>query len=134
MTIPEAAQLVLQAGYYAKSGEIFLLDMGEPVKIMDLALNLIKLSGFTPYKDIDIKEIGLRPGEKMYEELVLDYENSEKTANKMIFKNTTLDIDEDKLNEKLEKFKELLEKGSQEDVRNYLFELVKYYNGKDSTK
>lgn len=134
MTIPEASQLVLQAGYYAKSGEIFLLDMGEPVKIMDLALNLIKLSGFTPYKDIDIKEIGLRPGEKMYEELVLDYENSEKTANKMIFKNTTLDIDEDKLNEKLEKFKELLEKGSQEDVRNYLFELVKYYNGKDSTK
>lgn len=134
MTIPEAAQLVLQAGYYAKSGEIFLLDMGEPVKIMDLALNLIKLSGFTPYKDIDIKEIGLRPGEKMYEELVLDYENSEKTANKMIFKNTTLDIDEDKLNEKLEKFKELLEKGSQEDVRNYLFELVKYYNGKDSAK
>lgn len=134
MTIPEAAQLVLQAGYYAKSGEIFLLDMGEPVKIMDLALNLIKLSGFTPYKDIDIKEIGLRPGEKMYEELVLDYENSEKTANKMIFKNTTLDIDEDKLNKKLEKFKELLEKGSQEDVRNYLFELVKYYNGKDSKK
>lgn len=134
MTIPEAAQLVLQAGYYAKSGEIFLLDMGEPVKIMDLALNLIKLSGFTPYKDIDIKEIGLRPGEKMYEELVLDYENSEKTANKMIFKNTTLDIDEDKLNEKLEKFKELLEKGSQEDVRNYLFELVKYYNGKDNAK
>lgn len=134
MTIPEASQLVLQAGYYAKSGEIFLLDMGEPVKIMDLALNLIKLSGFTPYKDIDIKEIGLRPGEKMYEELVLDYENSEKTANKMIFKNTTLDIDEDKLNEKLEKFKELLENGSQEDVRNYLFELVKYYNGKDSTK
>jgi len=68
MTIPEAAQLVLQAGYYASEGEIFLLDMGEPVKIIDLATNLIKLSGLEPYKDIAIEEIGLRPGEKMYEE------------------------------------------------------------------
>ncbi|WP_281666225.1 polysaccharide biosynthesis protein, partial [Gemella morbillorum] len=90
MTIPEAAQLVLQAGYYASEGEIFLLDMGEPVKIIDLATNLIKLSGLEPYKDIAIEEIGLRPGEKMYEELSLDYENSEKTDNKMIYKNTTL--------------------------------------------
>ena len=89
MTIPEAAQLVLQAGYYASEGEIFLLDMGEPVKIIDLATNLIKLSGLEPYKDIAIEEIGLRPGEKMYEELSLDYENSEKTDNKMIYKNTT---------------------------------------------
>ena len=94
MTIPEAAQLVLQAGYYASEGEIFLLDMGEPVKIIDLATNLIKLSGLEPYKDIDIEEIGLRPGEKMYEELSLDYESSEKTDNQMIYKNTTLDIDE----------------------------------------
>ena len=108
MTIPEAAQLVLQAGYYASEGEIFLLDMGEPVKIIDLATNLIKLSGLEPYKDIAIEEIGLRPGEKMYEELSLDYENSEKTDNKMIYKNTTLDIDVDELNVKLDKLQAML--------------------------
>ncbi len=105
MTIPEAAQLVLQAGYYASEGEIFLLDMGEPVKIIDLATNLIKLSGLEPYKDIDIEEIGLRPGEKMYEELSLDYESSEKTDNKMIYKNTTLDIDVEELDKKTSRVK-----------------------------
>ena len=108
MTIPEAAQLVLQAGYYASEGEIFLLDMGEPVKIIDLATNLIKLSGLEPYKDIDIEEIGLRPGEKMYEELSLDYESSEKTDNKMIYKNTTLDIDVEELDKKLNELKSML--------------------------
>ncbi len=129
MTIPEAAQLVLQAGYYASSGEIFLLDMGEPVKIIDLARNLIKLSGFEPYRDIDIVEIGLRPGEKMYEELSLDYENSEKTDNKMIFKNTTLLIDEHKLNEKLIKLNDLVKNGNSDEIRSYLFEIINDYNG-----
>lgn len=129
MTIPEAAQLVLQAGYYSSEGEIFLLDMGEPVKIIDLAENLIKLSGFEPYKDIDIKEIGLRPGEKMYEELSLDYENSEKTANKMIFKNTTLKIDEHQLDQQLNNLAELVEQGSNEEIRSYLFEVISKYNG-----
>ena len=129
MTIPEAAQLVLQAGYYASEGEIFLLDMGEPVKIIDLATNLIKLSGLEPYKDIAIEEIGLRPGEKMYEELSLDYENSEKTDNKMIYKNTTLDIDVDELNAKLDKLQAMLGHATNEKIRNELFEIINCYNG-----
>lgn len=129
MTIPEAAQLVLQAGYYASEGEIFLLDMGEPVKIIDLAINLIKLSGLEPYKDIAIEEIGLRPGEKMYEELSLDYENSEKTDNKMIYKNTTLDIDVDELNVKLDKLQAMLGHATNEEIRNELFNIINCYNG-----
>ena len=129
MTIPEAAQLVLQAGYYASEGEIFLLDMGEPVKIIDLATNLIKLSGLEPYKDIAIEEIGLRPGEKMYEELSLDYENSEKTDNKMIYKNTTLDIDVDELNVKLDKLQEMLGHATNKEIRDELFNIINCYNG-----
>ena len=129
MTIPEAAQLVLQAGYYASAGEIFLLDMGEPVKIIDLATNLIKLSGLEPYKDIDIQEIGLRPGEKMYEELSLDYENSEKTDNEMIYKNTTLNINVNELDQKLAELKGMLGHASNEEIRNKLFEIINCYNG-----
>ena len=129
MTIPEAAQLVLQAGYYASEGEIFLLDMGEPVKIIDLATNLIKLSGLEPYKDIDIEEIGLRPGEKMYEELSLDYESSEKTDNQMIYKNTTLDIDVDELDKKLNELKLMLGHSTNEEIRSKLFEIINCYNG-----
>ena len=129
MTIPEAAQLVLQAGYYASEGEIFLLDMGEPVKIIDLATNLIKLSGLEPYKDIDIEEIGLRPGEKMYEELSLDYESSEKTDNQMIYKNTTLDIDVEELDEKLNELKSMLGHSINEEIRSKLFEIINCYNG-----
>ena len=129
MTIPEAAQLVLQAGYYASEGEIFLLDMGEPVKIIDLATNLIKLSGLEPYKDIDIEEIGLRPGEKMYEELSLDYESSEKTDNQMIYKNTTLDIDVEELDKKLVELKSMLGHSTNEEIRSKLFEIINCYNG-----
>ena len=129
MTIPEAAQLVLQAGYYASEGEIFLLDMGEPVKIIDLATNLIKLSGLEPYKDIDIEEIGLRPGEKMYEELSLDYESSEKTDNQMIYKNTTLDIDVEELDKKLVELKSMLGHSTNEEIRRKLFEIINCYNG-----
>ena len=129
MTIPEAAQLVLQAGYYASEGEIFLLDMGEPVKIIDLATNLIKLSGLEPYKDIDIEEIGLRPGEKMYEELSLDYESSEKTDNQMIYKNITLDIDVDELDKKLNELKSMLGHSTNEEIRSKLFEIINCYNG-----
>ena len=129
MTIPEAAQLVLQAGYYASEGEIFLLDMGEPVKIIDRATNLIKLSGLEPYKDIDIEEIGLRPGEKMYEELSLDYESSEKTDNQMIYKNTTLDIDVEELDKKLVELKSMLGHSTNEEIRSKLFEIINCYNG-----
>lgn len=85
MTIPEAVQLVIQAGAMADGGEIFILDMGEPVKIMDLAENLIRLSGFTPYEDIDIVIIGLRPGEKLYEELLLSEEGVNQTSHNKIF-------------------------------------------------
>jgi len=88
MTIPEACQLVIQAGAYAEGGELFILDMGEPVKILDLAVKLIRLSGFEPYKDIGIIFTGLRPGEKMYEELLLDKNNASKTPNDKIFVET----------------------------------------------
>ena len=84
MTISEAVSLVLQAGAYAKGGEIFVLDMGEPVKIYDLAINMIKLSGLEPFTDIDVVEIGLRPGEKLYEERLMAEEGLSKTANDMI--------------------------------------------------
>ena len=85
MTIPEASQLVMQAGSMAKKGELFILDMGNPVKIIELAENMIRLSGYEPYKDIQITEIGLRPGEKLYEELLMKTENCSKTENKMIY-------------------------------------------------
>lgn len=85
MTIPEAVQLVMQTGIMAKSGDLFVLDMGKPVRILDLAENMIRLSGLVPYKDIDIVEIGLRPGEKLYEELLIKTENLTKTDNNLIF-------------------------------------------------
>ena len=84
MTIPEAVSLVLQAGAYAHGGEIFVLDMGKPVKILDMAKNLIKLSGLEPNVDIEIKFIGLRPGEKLYEEMLMKEEGMQTTLNKMI--------------------------------------------------
>ena len=101
MTIPEAVSLVLQAGAYAKGGEIFVLDMGEPVKIADLARNLIRLSGFTPDVDIKIEFTGLRPGEKLYEELLMAAEGLQKTANQRIFIGNPLPVDADKLSEQL---------------------------------
>lgn len=103
MTIPEAVSLVLQAGAYAKGGEIFVLDMGEPVKILDLAINLIKLSGFRPGEDIEIRFTGLRPGEKMYEELLLREEGLKKTANKMIYIGNPIEFDTVVFEKQLEK-------------------------------
>lgn len=102
MTIPEAVSLVLQAGAYAKGGEIFVLDMGDPVRIYDLAFNMIRLSGFEPFKDIDIKVTGLRPGEKLYEERLMDEEGLAKTANDKISIGKPLDIDEKTLFSKVE--------------------------------
>lgn len=109
MTIPEASQLVLQAGYYANKGEIYVLDMGEPVKIYDLARKLIQLSGYTPHKDIDIIFSGLRPGEKMYEELSLASEKNEKTENQLIYINQPQCIDSAKLDESLMLISELVD-------------------------
>ena len=94
MTIPEAVSLVLQAGAYAKGGEIFVLDMGEPVKILSLAENLIKLSGYRVGEDIKIEFTGLRPGEKLYEELLMDEEGMKDTANRMIHIGKPIEVDE----------------------------------------
>ena len=103
MTIPEAVSLVLQASLYAKGGEIFVLDMGKPVNIYELAENLIKMKGFTPNKDIDIEIIGLRPGEKLYEELLMDEEGMDRTANNMIYVGLPMEIDDDKFMEQLDR-------------------------------
>jgi FlaA1/EpsC-like NDP-sugar epimerase len=95
MTIPEAVSLVLQAGAYAKSGQIFVLDMGAPVKIYDLAYNLIKLSGFEPNVDIEIKCTGLRPGEKLFEERLMAEEGLQKTPNGLINIAKPIPLDEE---------------------------------------
>lgn len=107
MTIPEAVSLVLQTGAYAKGGEIFILDMGEPVKILDLAENLIRLSGYKPYDDIAIEFTGLRPGEKLYEELLMDEEGMQDTDNNLIHIGKPIEIDEEKFLRQLEDLKDI---------------------------
>lgn len=129
MTIPEAAQLVLQAGFYADKGEIFVLDMGEPVKILNLAEKMIRLSGFKPYEEIDIVEVGLRPGEKMFEELRLDGEDTQKTANDLIYINKVMNIPLCEVNEKLRVLGELLTTGAKkEKYREVMLEMIKDTN------
>ena len=130
MTIPEAVSLVLQAGALAKGGEIFVLDMGEPVKILDLAENLIRLSGYKPYEDIDIEFTGLRPGEKLYEELLMSEEGLQETANKLIHIGKPIEFDDDKFREQLDALKRAAEHDSA-SIRQLVKEIVPTYTIKE---
>ncbi len=109
MTIPEASQLVMQAGALAKNGELFILNMGKPVEILKLAENMIRLSGYEPYVDIDITEIGLRPGEKLYEELLMESETRTQTSNKMIFIEKDAPLTRAQVEEKLQILRNAIE-------------------------
>ena len=123
MTIPEASQLVMQAGSMAKSGELFVLDMGKPIKILDLAENIIRLSGLIPYRDIDIKEIGLRPGEKLYEELLIKTEELDRTENKLIFIERDEPLSRSAVEEKLARLREVVD-AEPSVVRRVMMELI----------
>ena len=127
MTIPEAVQLVLQAGAMAKGGEIFILDMGEPVKIVDLANNLIRLSGFEPGVDIKIECIGLRPGEKLYEELLMSEEGLTKTANSKIFIGKPVEFDSKKVMHNLEILKKIVDNEDVELIDSVMRNFVTTY-------
>ncbi len=124
MTIPEASQLVLQSGALAKNGELFVLDMGKPVRILDLAENMVCLSGYEPYRDIDIVETGLRPGEKLYEELLVNTEELYKTENSLIFIERDEPVSESELAEKLTDLKIALVNGDDNKAREALHKVV----------
>ena len=124
MTIPEAVSLVLTAGGLAKGGEIFVLDMGAPVKIKDLAENLIRLSGFIPSEDIKIEYTGLRPGEKLYEELLMDEEGIQKTENKKIYIGPPIEVDAAKFREELEQLRNLCNCENNEKIEKKILEIV----------
>ena len=130
MTIPEAVSLVLQAGAYAKGGEIFVLDMGEPVKILDLARNLILLSGHKPDEDIKITFTGLRPGEKLYEEMLMKEEGMQNTANKLIHIGKPIELDEEKFLAQLENLKEYVVQ-EPDDIREHVRDIVPTYVPKE---
>ena len=129
MTIPEAVSLVLQAGAYAKGGEIFVLDMGQPVKIVDLARNLILLSGHKPDVDIKIEFTGLRPGEKLFEEMLMEEEGMQDTANKLIHIGKPIQLDEDKFLMQLENLREYVVQ-EPADIRKWVQEMVPTYQPK----
>ncbi len=125
MTIPEAAGLVVQAGAMAKRGTLFVLDMGGPVKILSLAETIIKLSGLTPYEDIDIVEIGLRPGEKLYEELLIKSQNLTKTENELIFIEEEEHLSREAVDEKLGALKAVLEQEQTKVASSRIAEVLK---------
>lgn len=129
MTIPEAVSLVLQAGAYAKGGEIFVLDMGEPVKILDLAKNLILLSGHKPDEDIRIVFTGLRPGEKLYEEMLMKEEGLQNTANKMIHIGKPIEMDEEHFLKQIQELADYVV-DEPEDIREWVQKIVPTYQYK----
>lgn len=135
MTIPEAVQLVLQAGAYAKGGEVFVLDMGDPVRIYDLAENLIRLSGYTPNKDIDIEITGLRPGEKLYEELLMAEEGLTHTRNPLIFIGKPSLFEKQKLMNELISLKGLISDHSvtEDEIKIKMANIVKTYKMESRT-
>ena len=124
MTIPEASQLVLKSAAMAKNGELFVLDMGKPVKILDLAESMIKLSGMVPYKDIDIVEVGLRPGEKLYEELLIQPDKLDKTDDELIFIEHDTAISMDELNNKLDLLRKAVDEADDEKAKEVLKSVV----------
>lgn len=128
MTIPEAAQLVLQAATYAAGGEIFVLDMGQPVKIYDLAENLIKLSGYTPGRDIEIEVTGLRPGEKLYEELMMEEEGLTSTQNEKIFISQPLEDDLAGIRSGLEELARVVYERDDQMVKETIARIVSTYS------
>ena len=128
MTIPEAVSLVLEAGAMAKGGEIFVLDMGAPVKITTLAENLIRMYGKVPYKDVEIKFTGLRPGEKLFEELLMSEEGLKETENKKIFIGNQIEINTEELLAKLEKIQEYADKNESEKIVEMLADIVPTFN------
>ena len=129
MTIPEAVSLVLQAGYYARGGEIFILDMGEPVKIDTMARNMIRLSGYEPDVDIRIEYTGLRPGEKLYEELLMKEEGLQETANKLIHIGKPIEMDDEKFCRQLARLDQACKEES-EDIKDIVAEIVPTYRKK----
>ena len=128
MTIPEASSLVLQAGTYAKGGEIFVLDMGAPVKIDDLARNLIKLSGLKPDVDIKISYTGLRPGEKLYEEKLMSEEGMKTTPNKLIHIGSPIPFDEDEFLDQLHVLMNVAYSDDEDDIRDVVSKIVPTYH------
>ena len=130
MTIPEAVSLVLEAGAIARGGEIFVLDMGEPVKIVTLAENLIRMYGKVPYEEVEIKFTGLRPGEKLFEELLMDEEGLKKTVNKKIFIGNQIDIDPDNLLKNLDELRNIAEANESDEVVDKLADMVPTFNHK----
>jgi FlaA1/EpsC-like NDP-sugar epimerase len=124
MTVSEAVSLVMSAGEMSKGGEIFVLDMGDPVKILELAEMLIRLSGLEPYKDIDIEITGLRPGEKLYEELLMAEEGLQTTSNNKIFVGRPIDIESAKLFEAIDELKKAAKSGKRGELKDKLHELV----------
>lgn len=127
MTIPEASQLVLQAGAMAQRGELFVLNMGKPVKIYDLAVNMITLSGLVPDKDIEIREIGLRPGEKLYEELLIESETLSKTENELIFIEKDKSLSRQEVESMTERLKEIASVGTTEEIKAMIKVFVPTY-------